>query len=142
MLAANWAIERNFQIGTGGAHPWTDYPASHIVSLDPGASFFLGNEFIRVDSQSKKFTGGPQATLTLNGTADVYLLVDDRWAMSPVGLGWLSGWTDTGLEIRVFENSTRPNLPFSVYRKTGQTGSVSTPPIGDSFAFNYFVIVD
>jgi hypothetical protein len=33
-------------------------------------------------------------------------------------------------------------LPFSVYRKTGQTGSVSTPPIGDSFAFNYFVIVD
>ena len=33
-------------------------------------------------------------------------------------------------------------LPFSVFRKTGQTGSVTTPPIGANTAFNYFIIVD
>jgi hypothetical protein len=141
-LASHWAIQTNFQIGTGGAHPWFDYPGSYIASLDGSTGFFLGNEWIRVDSQSKKFTGGPQAVVNLRARADVYLLIDDRWASSPVMLGWLAGWSDTGFEIKVFENATRPMLPFSVYRKTNQTGDVSLPQIGDSTAFNYFVIVD
>ena len=92
-------------------------------------------------AQSKGYTGGPQATIRLNGTADVYLLVDDRWRTTPVGITWLAGWTDSGLEIRVLEigNQTRA---FSVFRKTGQTGNVTTPPIGSNAAFNYFIIVD
>ncbi len=93
-------------------------------------------------AQSKKYTGGPQATIRLNGTADVYLLVDDRWRTSPVGITWLAGWTDAGFKIRVFEIPGNQTRPFSVFRKTGQTGSVTTPPIGDSSAFNYFIIVD
>jgi hypothetical protein len=143
MLAANWAIQRDFQIGTGGAHPWTDYPSTYIASLDSAANFFLGNEWIRVDAQSKKFTAGPQATIRLNGTADVYLLVDDRWAADPdVGLTWLTGWNNAGFKIQVFEIPGNQTRPFSVFRKTGQTGNVDLPKIGDSSAFNYFIIVD
>ena len=41
-------VQQNFQIGTGGAHPWIDYPDTYIVSLDTAANFFLGNEWIRV----------------------------------------------------------------------------------------------
>ena len=137
--ASSWAIERNFQVGTTGAHPWADYPASYVVSLDAPASFFLGNEWIRVHAQSKMYTGGPQATISLAGAADVYLLIDDRWGLSPT---WLSGWTNTNYNITVFENATRPMLPFSVFQKTNQTGSVTVPPIGANTAFNYFVIVD
>ena len=57
-LAASWAVERDFPIGTRGAHPWTDYPNSYVVSLDAAGNFFLGNEWISVDAKSKKYTAG------------------------------------------------------------------------------------
>jgi len=137
--AAGWSVQQNFQIGTGGAHPWIDYPDTYIASLDTAASFFLGNEWVRVDAQSKKYTGGPQATITLTGTADVYLLIDDRWGTNP---SFLAGWSNAGFKIQVFEIPGNQTRPFSVFRKTGQTGSVTTPSIGLTTAFNYFIIVD
>jgi hypothetical protein len=137
--AAAWLVQQNFQIGTGGARPWSDYPNTYIVSMDPGANLFVGNEWIRVHAQSKKYTGGPQATITLNGTADVYLMIDDRWGSNP---SFLAGWSNAGFKIRVFESSSNPMLPFSVFRKTGQTGSVTTPQIGASTGYNYFIIVN
>lgn len=137
--ASAWLVQQNFQIGTGGARPWSDYPNTYIVSMDTAANFFLGNEFIRVHAQSKKYTGGPQATITLNGTADVYLIIDDRWGSNP---SFLAGWSNAGFKLRVFESSSNPMLSFSVFRKTGQSGSVTTPPIGASTGYNYFVVVD
>ena len=69
-------------------------------------------------------------------------MVDNRWAGSAVGLGWLAGWANAGFKIQVFEVPGNQTRPFSVFRKTGQSGSVTTPPIGASTAFNYFIIVD
>jgi hypothetical protein len=144
--ASAWLVQQNFQIGTGGARPWSDYPNTYIVSMDTAANFFLGNEWIRVHAQSKKYTGGPQATITLNGTADVYLIVDDRWSTTTPKFSpppsWLSGWSNAGFKLTVFESSGNDMLAFSVFRKTGQTGSVTTPPIGASSGYNYFIIVD
>jgi hypothetical protein len=137
--ASAWLVQQNFQIGTGGAHPWFDYPDTYVASLDSAGNFFLGNEWIRVHAQSKKYVGGPQATITLNGTADVYLLIDDRWGTNP---SFLAGWSNAGFKIQVFEIPGSQTRPFSVFRKIGQTGSVTTPQIGASTAFNYFVIVD
>ena len=139
--AANWSLQTDFQVGAGaaGAHPWTDYPNSHVVSLDGAASFFLANEWVKVDAQSKMYTGGPQATVGLVAPADVYIMVDDRWGTTPA---FTAGWTNTGFNIQVFENATRPMLPFSVFRKVAQTGNVTFPPIGSNTAFNYFILVD
>jgi hypothetical protein len=91
---------------------------------------------------SKTYLGGPQATITLLSPADVYLVVDDRWAAAPVGLGWLAGWTDTNLSFTVYENNTRPALPFSVYKQAAPAGNVTVPAIGANNAFDYFIIVD
>ncbi len=30
--AAGWSVQRDFQIGTGGAHPWFDYPDTYVAS--------------------------------------------------------------------------------------------------------------
>jgi hypothetical protein len=144
--AAGWSVQRDFQIGTGGAHPWFDYPDTYIASLEAAGNFFLGNEWIRVHAQSKKFTGGPQATIRLNGTADVYLMVDDRWSTTTPKFSpppsWLAGWSNAGFKMVVFEIPGSQMRPFSIFRKTGQTGDVTTPPIGATTAFNYFIIVD
>jgi hypothetical protein len=137
--ASMWAVEQNFQIGQAGAHPWTDYPATYVVSLDTAAQILLGDEWIRVSANSKNYTGGPQATITLNSTADIYMMVDDRWGSSP---GFTSGWTNTGWNMVVFESSSRPSLGFSLFRKTGVTGSISLPQIGSNNQYNYFIVVD
>jgi hypothetical protein len=136
--AGDWSIQKNFQIGSGGAHPWTDWPASYVVSVDMAAGV-IGAEWIKVAAESKKYTGGPQATLTLGGTVDVYLAIDDRWGGSPP---WLAGWSNTGLKMQVFESGARPMLPFTLWRKSDQSGTLTLPQIGASPAYDYFVIVN
>jgi hypothetical protein len=133
--AGDWSVQANFQIGISGAHPWVEWPNTYIVSTDPPGNVLLGNEWIRMATESKKYTGGPQATLTLSAAADVYLIVDDRWPSGP------SGWTNTGYNVTVFESSTRPALPFSVYRRTVAAGTVSIPQIGASTGYDYLIIV-
>ena len=44
--AAGWSVQPNFQIGTGGAHPWTDYPDTLHRVLDTAAQLLPGQ---RVD---------------------------------------------------------------------------------------------
>jgi hypothetical protein len=137
--ASQWAVESNFQVGMSGAHPWTDYPATYVVSVEPAAQLLLGDEWIRVSANSKNYTGGPQAVLTLSSTADVYMIVDNRWGTTP---SFTAGWTDTGWNMVVFESSSRPSLGFSIFVKSAVTGSVSLPPIGSNMSYNYFIIVD
>jgi hypothetical protein len=137
--AAGWSRQVDFQIGAGGAHPWTDFADSFIASLDAGAAFLKGAEWVRVSSESKNFTGASsQATITLSGTSDVYLIVDDRWP-NP---SFTTGWSRTGLNARVFESNSRPSLSFSIFKKAAQTGNVTLPIIGDNHAYNNFVIVN
>jgi hypothetical protein len=116
---------------------WKD---TYVKSMDAGGSVFVGKEWIKVSTESKRYADGPQATITLAGPSDVYLLVDDRWPGTPPA--WLAGWTSAGFKIIVDEPPTRPMLPFAAYKKTGQTGDVDLPKIGAGTAYNYFVVVD
>jgi hypothetical protein len=137
--ASSWSAQRNLQPGQAGAHPWVDFAASYVLDLDPALAGLVGREWVRVASASKNFTGGPQATVTLSTASDLYLIVDDRWGATP---SFTAGWTDTGANLHVFESGSRPNLPFSVYKKTAQTGAVTLPPIGSNKQYDYFLIVD
>jgi hypothetical protein len=137
--APGWSIQQDFQIGTAGAHPWSDYPNTYVIGLDPGAEFLIGNEWVRVAANSKLYVGGPQATLSVAVPADIYLVVDDRWGPTPL---WVMDWMDTGINIQIWESSSRPMLQFSLFKKHVFTGDVTLPPIGSSTAYDYFIIVD
>jgi hypothetical protein len=143
-VAANvalWSIETNFQIGMTGAHPWGEamWTDNYIKSIDVGANVLLGREWIKVASESKKYSGGPQATITLTAASDIYLVVDDRWGATP---SWLSGWTNTGIHFQVWETVSSNLFQFTLWKKTGGAGDVDLPKIGASTAHNYFVIID
>jgi hypothetical protein len=143
--AADWAIQSNFQAGTSatGSHPWTDWPNTYVSAIDSGISASLvGKEWIRVDAASKTYAGGPEAAITLNGTADVYLMIDDRWNAGARPTWLDTSWVDTGFAITVWESATKPSLTLSVYKKAGASGTVTTPMIGASTAYNYFIVVN
>jgi hypothetical protein len=135
--ASGWSTQRDFQIGANGAHPWSDWPASYVTTMDAGANVLLGAEWVRVAAESKTYNAGPQAAVSLRAEADVYLVVDDRWGDRPT---WLSGWTKTAWKMTVFEAATR-SFPFSVWVKTAQTGMVSIPPINAINGYNSFIVV-
>ncbi|HEY0711135.1 MAG TPA: hypothetical protein VGF45_00555, partial [Polyangia bacterium] len=137
MHAAGWSVQRNFQIGANGAHPWSDWPASYVTTMDSGANGLLGAEWVRVAAESKTYNAGPQAAVVLRGQADVHLVVDDRWGENP---GWLSGWTKSTWKMMVYETMTR-SFPFTVWSKTAQTGTVNIPPINALNGYNSFIIV-
>jgi hypothetical protein len=138
---ALWSLQNNFQIGMTGAHPWGEmlWVNTYIVSMDAGANVLLTKEWIHVATESKKYTGGPQATITLAAPSDVYLAVDDRWGTTPA---WTAGWTNTNLHMIIYESTTRPMLRFTLFKKAAQTGNVDLPMIGGNIAYNYFVVVD
>jgi hypothetical protein len=140
--AAGWSRQVDLQTGPAGAHPWSDYPDTYVATLEPGAELLRGAEWVRVSAASKNFNGGggSQATVTLSGTSDVYLIVDDRWG-SRIS-SFTTGWTDTGTKLRVFESSSRPALGFSIFRRAAQSGRVTLPDIGANTAYNNFVIVN
>jgi hypothetical protein len=140
--AAGWSRQVDFQTGPSGAHPWSDYPDSYVATLEAGAEVLRGAEWVRVSAASKNFDGGggSQATITLSGTSDVYLIVDDRWG-SRIS-AFTAGWADTGTRLRVFESSSRPALGFGIFRKAAQRGKVTLPNIGANTAYDNFVVVN
>jgi hypothetical protein len=135
--ADGWSTQKDFQIGSGGAHPWSEWPNSYVASIEGAPAGLLGSDWVKVKAESKKYKDGPQAKITLNAAADVYLAVDDRWGDDP---SWLSGWTKSAVKLSVFETATKA-FPFTLYVKTGQTGTLSLPAIGDNDGYDYFVIV-
>jgi hypothetical protein len=139
MYGSMWSIEGNLQVGMTGSRPWTDYPATYIAAVDPGVQALVGKTWVKVAANSKRYSAGPQATLTLTAPADVYLVVDDRWGPSPP---WLSGWADTASNFTVWESATRPSLGFSLYKKSAPAGDLQLPAIGANTAYDYFIIVD
>ncbi len=137
--AALWSIRSNFQVGISGAHPWGDWPDTYFLSADPAAGFLIEDEWIADAAESKWYTGGPQATITLSGTLDLYMLVDDRWGPAPT---WTAGWSITGWKMTVWESNNRPSLSFSVYQRPGSSGSLDLPSIGTNIGYNYVVLAD
>ena len=143
-VAANvalWGLVDQFQIGMAAVHPWGDamWKDTYVKSIDAGANFLLTKQWIKVSAESKKYTGGPQATITLAAASDVYLVVDDRWGATPT---WLAGWTNTALHFQIFEVVSNKMFQFTLYKKAGATGMVDLPKIGASTAYDYFIIVD
>ncbi len=140
--AASWAIMTNFQIGPSAPDIWLDWPNSYVDSIDLGAQPLVGKEWIRTYSQSKLYVGtnpAAEAKITLNGTANVYLIVDDRATTSvnpPI-----TGWIDTTYNLRIWENATH-SFPFSIWVKRNQTGEVYLPIQNYNNAYNYFAIVE
>jgi hypothetical protein len=137
--AGGWSVQSNFGTGTGGSHPWSDYPNSYVASIGSGVASLAGQEWVRVAAASKNYTGGNQAAITLTATSNVYIIVDDRWGTAPA---WTSGWTNTGSDVTVWESSTKPSLPFSVYKKSNVSGTVTFPQIGANTAYDYFIVVE
>jgi len=141
--ADDWYVKSNFQIGSGGAHPWpADYGSTYVGSWNSNLNNLLGKTWIATKSASKAYNSGNQATLTLSTTSNVYLVVDDRWGTPPsIPYAWSSGWSDTGYNVTVKENGST-DRSFSLYKKTGVSGNVTLPKIGATNAFNYFVIIE
>jgi hypothetical protein len=142
-VAANvalWMLQTNFQIGPTMPHAWGEamWAGSYVKSMDTAGSVFLGKQWISVATESKRYTGGPEATITLAATSDVYLIVDDRWGTTPA---WLTGWTKTTIHLQIFESASN-TFQFTAWKKTAPAGDVDLPKIGAANAYNYFVIVD
>jgi hypothetical protein len=139
--ASEWQIRTDFRTGSSGAHPWSEWPNTYIISVDAAASgALIGKQWIRVATDSKTYTAGPQATISLSAAANVYMMVDDRWGAAP---SWTSGWTNTNWNMRVYESSSRPDLGFSIFRKAvAAAGNVTLPSIGSTMAYNYFIVVE
>jgi hypothetical protein len=142
--AALWGIVDQFQIGMAAVHPWSDamWKDTYVKSIDAGANILIGKQWIKVAAESKKYAAGPQATITLAATSDVYLVVDDRWGTTPT---WLTGFTNTGLHFQIQEVVSGANklvYQFTLWKKTAPAGMLDLPKIGASTAYDYFVIVD
>jgi hypothetical protein len=135
--AGQWSAQKNFQIGTAGVRPWSDWPNSYIASMEAAANVLLGADWVKVAAESKKYNGGPQASVTLGAQADVYLAVDDRWGDKPA---WLIGWTNTGWKLQVQESATKA-YPFTLYVKVAQTGTLTVPAINNNDGYDYFIVV-
>jgi hypothetical protein len=142
--ASLWSLQSNFQIGMSGAHPWADtnWVNTFVTSMEPAGNVLLGKEWIKVSAESKRYTGGPEATITLSAPSNVYLFVDDRWGTPPA---WImgTGWTAAGFKAVINEPPSRPMLNFTIYKKAiAAAGDVDLPKIGGTTAYNYFVVVE
>jgi hypothetical protein len=141
---SHWAIRTDFRIGQGVVM-WDDWSGSYFQSIDGGAQHLLGKDWVKTYSKSKVYypatDAGPlaEAKITLNATADVYLIVDDR-ATSHTNPAGGAGWSDTGYDMLLIEGSRM--FKFSVWVKKNQAGDVDLPIQNYNGAYNYFVIVE
>jgi len=125
--AGGWGIMSNLQIGSvqfgDRTYAFTSVPAT-----------LAGSVWIRTANLSRSYAGTPLATFTISQPADVYVAVDTR---SPA-LAWLSGWTNTGLQL---VNSESPAKTFTLFQKNFPTGTITLGPLNNGGVSMYTVIV-
>jgi len=88
-------------------------------------SRLLGVNWIRTANDSRVFTGSPTVRFNISQAADVFVAVESRGGAN---LPWLSGWADTGWQIRSVEQyfgATLTTRTFKVYTKRYAAGPVS-----------------
>jgi YVTN family beta-propeller protein len=124
--AADWSVQANLQAGTLQYGDRTYAITSVPVTL-------LGAAWLRTANDSKGYTGNPTVTFSIAQAADVHVAVDDRIGM----LGWMTGWTNTGLKL--VNNESAPKS-FTLYRRSFAAGTVSLGP-STSAGSMYVVIV-
>jgi hypothetical protein len=139
--AALWSVEADFQIGQAALHPWADpqWAGTFLQTLDPAAALLLGDQWLRVSAESKKYTGGAEARLSLTRATDLYMFVDDRWGATPA---FTAGWSSTGLTASIFEGSSGKSFGFHLFRRTVPAGDFDLPGIGSNTAYNYFIVAE
>ena len=127
--AADWHVMTNLQVGNiqygDRTFTFTAVPAN-----------VAGSEWIQTANDSKASTLTTVASFTVNSSTVVYVAHDDRFTPKP---SWLTGWTDSGMNL--VNNESVPNT-FSMYSKSFSTGqTVSLGPNGGSGVGMYTVVV-
>ena len=125
--AGAWSLVTNLQAGNlqygDRTYTFTNVPAS-----------LAGSAWVRTANLSRGYTGATVATFTISQAADVYVGVDTR-----VGApAWMSGWTNSGLQLTNNEGTPRN---FVLFRKSFAAGTVTLGPLNNGSVSMYTVIV-
>lgn len=133
--ATDWSLRTNLQVGDlqYGDRSYT------ISALPPG---LVGASWVRTANDSRLFTGNPAVRFTISQDADVYLALEIRGGVLP----WMTGWTDTGMQVRSVERlfgATLSTRTYRLYAKRYAKGQVSlgnpyTPGSGPLSTFAIF----
>ena len=128
--AADWSFQDNLQAGN------QEY-GDRVFTFSSVPAGLAGFEWLRTANDSKAYTGATLATLQLSSAADVYVAHNDNITPKP---SWLTGWTDTGLNLI---NNESPAKTFSVYQKSFAAGaSVPLGPNGNTMEGMYTVLLN
>jgi hypothetical protein len=124
--SGTWNIMQNLQVGD------TQY-SDRSFTFTSVPSNVRGAEWIQTANDSKSSTSSTIATFTVTQNATVYVAFDDR-ASTP---SWLSGWSDSGMNLVNSEPVT-----FSLRSKSYTAGQqVSLGPAAGSAYGMYTVVV-
>ena len=125
---AYWSAQTDLQSGN------TQY-GDRTFSFTSVPAEVAGHEWIRTAYASRNSSLNPLVNFTLNADSTVYIAMDNRYPSLP---SWMSGWTDSGLDII---NNQSPAVTFSLYQKDFPAGSVSLGPVPTSSYSMYTIIV-
>jgi YVTN family beta-propeller protein len=121
--AVDWSLRANLQVGD------LQYgDRAYLINIVP--SRLVGASWIRTANDSRLFTGNPTVRFTLSQAADVYVAVESKGGSLP----WLTGWADTGMQMRSVDQlfgTTITTRTYRVYSKRYASGVVS---LGNPFS--------
>jgi hypothetical protein len=108
--AADWSIQQNLQVNDLRFGD-RSYRFTSVANL-------AGNDWIRTAVDSKYSLLNPLASFVVTQNAIVYIAHDDRIGTKP---SWLSGWSDTGMNLTDTDSSSGNFSIFSKSFSAGQT---------------------
>lgn len=98
-------------------HEWENVP-----------DFLLGAQYVRTANDDRSVSGSDYLTFDLEGSADVYIFLDDRLTAANLQRFLDLGFMDTGLDVGVDEGGNGDiNNTSSVYALLGVSGSFVLP---------------
>jgi len=117
-----WSLQSQLRVGleATGSDP-------HVLSGVPDE--LEGSPWIRPSRYSKSTMSNPLVTFSLSAEADVYVGIDTRISAP----SWLSGWSDSGLDLSyLVYSSSEPNSTVTqrLYQARFPAGEVSLGPLG------------
>ncbi len=114
-------------------HTWANTPAQ-----------FVGAEYVRTFN-SDKTTAGVTYAVTFSKLVTIGLAVDDRFSLQSTADGIVSRFaaagtfTDTGLNVYIYESASNPNRPMSVFSAVFPAGTYTFG--GQGNANNFYTII-
>ena len=126
--AADWSIQDNLQAGN------TQF-GDRTVAFTSVPSALAGQAWLRTANDSRAYTGSPLVSIVLDEARDVYVAHNDAITTRP---SWLTGWTDTGLNL---VNNESPARTFSLYVKSFAAGSTVTLGANGSTSESMYTVI-